>query len=140
MDIANLRAFVAIAESASFSTAAGNLHLTQPAISKRVAALETSYGARLFDRIGRRVSLTEAGQALLPRAQRILAELDDSRRASVQSQRTGRRRAASGHQPPHRPAPLAADPAYLVTRYPGVELDLHFMDSEAACHAVETAI
>ncbi len=51
MDIANLRAFVAIAESASFSTAAENLHLTQPAISKRVAALENSFGARLFDRI-----------------------------------------------------------------------------------------
>jgi DNA-binding transcriptional LysR family regulator len=138
MDIANLRAFVAIAESASFSTAAANLHLTQPAISKRVAALENSFGARLFDRIGRRVSLTEAGQALLPRAQRILAELDDSRRAlsNLSGQVGGVLRLGTSHHIGlHRLPPTLRT---FVTRYPDVELDLRFMDSEAACHAVET--
>jgi DNA-binding transcriptional LysR family regulator len=61
MDIAALKAFVAVAETGSFSSAAERLFLTQPAISKRVAALEQELQMRLFDRISRQVSLTEAG-------------------------------------------------------------------------------
>ena len=81
MDIAALKAFIAVADSGSFSLAAEQLFLTQPAISKRVSALENELEARLFDRIGRSVSLTEAGQALLPRARNILLNLEDSVRA-----------------------------------------------------------
>ena len=55
MDTPSLQAFVAVAETASFSLAAEQLHLTQPAVSKRIAQLEQLHGARLFDRIGRRV-------------------------------------------------------------------------------------
>ena len=138
MDTANLRAFVEIAETRSFSVAAARLHLTQPAMSKRIAALEQSFGARLFDRIGRRVNLTEAGHALLPRARRILAELDDSRRAlSNLSGHVGGtlRLGTSHHIGLHRLPPGLRS---FVSQYPDVELDLHFMDSEAACHAVET--
>ncbi|MGB5065240.1 MAG: LysR family transcriptional regulator, partial [Candidatus Competibacter sp.] len=81
MDIAGLQAFVTIADSGSFSLAAGRLHLTQPAVSKRLAALEAELDTRLFDRLGRAVRLTEAGGMLLPRALRILAEVDDTGRA-----------------------------------------------------------
>ena len=81
MDIAGLRAFIIIAEGGSFSLAAEHLHLTQPAVSKRIAALEAELNVRLFDRLNRTVRLTEAGVLLLPRARRILAEIDDSRRA-----------------------------------------------------------
>ncbi|MFZ1833860.1 MAG: LysR family transcriptional regulator, partial [Pseudomonadales bacterium] len=56
MDTQLLAAFIAVAGAASFSQAAEQLHLTQPAISKRIAQLEQLLGARLFDRIGRRVS------------------------------------------------------------------------------------
>lgn len=66
MDLANLNAFIAVAETRSFSLAAERLHLTQPAVSKRIAALEAQLDVRLFDRLGRDVSLTEAGRALLP--------------------------------------------------------------------------
>ncbi|MFP5507510.1 MAG: LysR family transcriptional regulator [Gammaproteobacteria bacterium] len=138
MDIANLRAFVAVAETRSFSAAAAQLHLTQPAVSKRIAALEESFDARLFDRIGRTVDLTEAGRALLPRARRILAELDDSHRALADLSGTVAgtlRLGTSHHIGLHRlPPTLRA----FAARYPEVTLDLHFMDSEAACHAVET--
>jgi DNA-binding transcriptional LysR family regulator len=68
VDFANLNAFIAIAEYGSFSGAGERLHLTQPAISKRIASLEQQLNVRLFDRLGREVSLTEAGRALLPRA------------------------------------------------------------------------
>ena len=81
MDLANLNAFIAIAEAGSFSEAAERLHLTQPAVSKRIAGLEQQLDTRLFDRLGREVSLTEAGRALLPRAYQILNVLDDTRRA-----------------------------------------------------------
>ena len=50
MDLANLNAFIAIAETGSFSEAGERLHLTQPAVSKRIAGLEQQLGVRLFDR------------------------------------------------------------------------------------------
>ena len=52
MDLANLNAFIAIAETGSFSGAGERLHLTQPAISKRIAGLEQQLNVRLFDRLG----------------------------------------------------------------------------------------
>ena len=81
MDTHALLAFIAVAETGSFSLAAERLNLTQPAVSKRVAALERHLGARLFDRIGRRVDTTEAGQALLPRAGKILREIAETERS-----------------------------------------------------------
>jgi DNA-binding transcriptional LysR family regulator len=80
MDIAALQAFLAVAETGSFSRAAERIFLTQPAVSKRIAALEANLDARLFDRIGRTVQLTPAGQALLARTRAILRELDDVKR------------------------------------------------------------
>ena len=75
MDTQNLQAFLLVAETGSFSQAAEKLHLTQPAVSKRVALLEEQLQAHLFDRIGRNIGLTEAGQALLPHAKRVQQEL-----------------------------------------------------------------
>lgn len=136
MDFANLQAFIAVAEAASFSGAAERLHLTQPAVSKRVAALEEELGGRLFDRIGRRVGLTEAGRALLPRARTILEAVEDSRRAV--SNLSGRVAgplsfATSHHIGLHRLPPALRE---YIHRYPEVELDIHFMDSETAIQAV----
>ena len=71
---------MAIHETGSLQDASRVLHLTQPAISKRIALLESNLNCQLFDRIGRQITLTEAGQALLPRAQRILFEMEDMRR------------------------------------------------------------
>ncbi len=64
MEWNELRAFIAVADHASFSRAAEQLHLTQPAITKRIQALEASVGVSLFDRVGKRVYLTEAGTLL----------------------------------------------------------------------------
>ena len=71
MDIPNLKAFVAVAEYKSFSLAAESLFMTQPAISKRVASLESELGVSLFDRLGRQVQLTEAGTTFLQSSRRI---------------------------------------------------------------------
>ncbi|HEX4872497.1 MAG TPA: LysR family transcriptional regulator [Nevskiaceae bacterium] len=136
MDLQLLTAFVRVADSASFSRAAEALHLSQPAVSKRVAALEQAIGQPLFDRIGRRIGLTDAGRALLPHARRVLEELEDGRRALSQigQQVAGRLSIGTSHHIGlHRLPPVLR--AYT-QRYPEVDLDLHFMDSEVACEAV----
>lgn len=137
MEVAELQAFISVADSGSFSLAAQRMHLTQPAVSKRIAALEARLDTRLFDRIGRRTLLTEAGRALLPRARRILMEMEDSRRAIVNLSGaiTGRLSVGTSHH-----IGLHRLPAVLrryTAHYPDVELDLRFLDSEAACAAVE---
>lgn len=76
MDIANLNAFIAVAQSRSFSRSAENLQITQPAVSKRISALEASLSSQLFDRVGRSVHLTEVGNAVLPSALKIQSEVD----------------------------------------------------------------
>jgi len=65
MDTQDLTAFIAVAETAGFSAAAKRLLITQPAVSKRIANLEDDTNTRLFDRIGRRTQLTEAGKLLI---------------------------------------------------------------------------
>jgi DNA-binding transcriptional LysR family regulator len=137
MDIAALRAFITVAEAGSFSLAAERLFLTQPAVSKRIAGLESELDTRLFDRIGRTVTLTESGRALLPRAQCILVELEDSARAiaNLSGKIHGTLRFGTSHHIGlHRLPPALKQ---FTQRNPQVRLDIRFMDSEAACQAVE---
>lgn len=136
MDITALQAFIAVAEIGSFSQASERLYLTQPAISKRIAQLESELDTRLFDRIGRTISLTESGKALLPRARHILLELEDSRRAisNLSGKIAGRLGVGTSHHIGlHRLPPVLRR---YTAAYQEVELDLHFMDSEEACRAV----
>src|SRR5690606_25507512 len=116
----------------SFSAAAARLHLTQPAVSKRIAHLEQSLEVRLFDRLGRQVLLTEAGRLLLPRARQMLAEADAARRALQDlGQDVGGRLslATSHHIGLHRLPPLLRRFAAL---HPRAALDIRFVDSERA--------
>lgn len=76
MDIRQLRAFTAIAETGTFTAAAERVHVTQAAISMQIRQLERETGVRLFVRAPRRVLLTEAGEKLLERARVILREHD----------------------------------------------------------------
>ena len=136
MDTQALTAFLAVAESGSFSTAAERLFLTQPAVSKRIAQLEQQLGTRLFDRVGRRIRLTEAGEALLPRARQVLLDLEDMSRAI--SNLTGTvsgtlRIGTSHHIGLHRLPPVLRR---FSREYPDVKLDIHFIDSEEAWEAV----
>ena len=73
MDTRQLAAFCAVVERRSFSQAAERLHVTQPAVSLQVRALERRLGTQLFDRSGRQVEPTEAGWRLYRGAQRLLA-------------------------------------------------------------------
>jgi DNA-binding transcriptional LysR family regulator len=81
MDERRLAVFAAVARYLSFSEAARSLHLSQPAVSQQVSALEGELGAKLFERSTRRVRLTAAGSALLARSDALLRDYADVRRA-----------------------------------------------------------
>ena len=137
MELSNLNAFVAVAEKLSFSAAAESLYLTQPAISKRIASLESELNAKLFDRIGRRIKITPAGEALLPTARRIIRDLKESTQiiSALSGQISGRLSIGTSHHVGlHRLPPVLKQ---FTQAHPEVELDLRFMDSEQACFAVE---
>jgi DNA-binding transcriptional LysR family regulator len=136
MDTQSLQAFLEVAETSSFSKAGERLHLSQPAISKRIALLEEQLGAALFDRVGRQVALTDAGRTLLPYARRALQDMEDGRRAlSHLSGKVGGRLSigTSHHIGLHRLPPVLRA---FTEKFPDVDLDIHFMDSEDACEAV----
>src|SRR5258706_3118031 len=79
MELHQLRYFCAVAETGSFSRAAEQTHVSQPSLSQQILKLEDELGARLFDRLGRSVRLTELGKTFLPRARAVLRELEAAR-------------------------------------------------------------
>ncbi|MCA9823535.1 MAG: LysR family transcriptional regulator, partial [Dehalococcoidia bacterium] len=77
MELAQLEAFLQVAHHRSFSRAAEALFLTQPSVTARIQSLERELGERLFERSGRSVSLTDAGIAFIPHAQRALTAVQE---------------------------------------------------------------
>jgi len=141
MEYNELKTFITVAKLNSFSVAAEKLFLSQPAISKRIASLETKLGTKLFDRIGHQLALTEAGEALLPRAQSVVAELEDIKRGignlsgnmlsgSIEGKLT---LGASHHVGLRRLPPILKS---YSKKFPKVDLDINFMDSEQAHDAI----
>jgi len=78
MDFDHLTTFLEIAKSGSFSRAGQKLYRSQPAVSAQIRQLEQEYGEKLFDRVGKSVRLTSAGEALLDYAGRLLKLKDES--------------------------------------------------------------
>ena len=137
MDLSAYRAFLAVAEYGTFSKAAEALFITQPAVSKRIALLEQQLGSQLFDRIGKRVMLNEAGRAVLPIAERIFQDLKESQRVidNLSGHISGALSLVTSHHIGLRRLPDSLK--HYVESYPDVRLDLAFMDSENACEAIE---
>ncbi len=132
MDIQNIRAFLMVAETGSFSRAAEKLFITQPAISKRISTLEFSLDCQLFDRLGKNIQLTQAGKAIIPSYQRIIAEINETRRiiSTLRTQVSGQLKFGTSHHIGlHRLPPVLRR---YTSQYPDVELDIQFMDSEQA--------
>lgn len=92
MNLVRLRYFLAIVDEGSFTRAAERVSVAQPAISQQIAKLETEVGERLFHRRSRSVTLTQAGQALLPHARAIFTHVDHARQdiAAITGLVTGR--------------------------------------------------
>ena len=79
MELRHLRYFVSVAEAASVSKAALQVHVSPPALSRQIRDLESELGVRLFDRLGRRIQLTTAGEDLLGRSRDLLAQTESLR-------------------------------------------------------------
>ncbi len=136
MQISQITAFLAVAELQSFSLAAERLHITQPAVSKRIRQLEDAMKTTLFDRIGKKSILTPNGLALMPHAEQILLEIKTYKAGLEREhdQPSGILSLATSHHVGlHRLPQVLRD---FKIEYPQVDLDLHFMDSEDACIAV----
>src|SRR5438445_12497727 len=99
MELHQLRYFCAVAETGSFSRAAEQSHVAQPSLSQQIIKLEEELGARLFDRLGRSVRLTELGKILLPRARAVRRELGAARGDVVGRKAFGGRPVTVGVRP-----------------------------------------
>lgn len=136
MDQQSLRIFLAVADSESFTRAAEQLYLTQPAISKRIAGLESQLNSRLFDRIGHNIQLTASGKLLKQHAQKLLQDMAFARQQlrNLSGEAAGPLQIATGHHIGlHR---LPSVWTSISQNYPDIELQIHFMDSEQAYEQV----
>jgi len=126
MELHQLRYFVAVAEAGSFSRGAKRCGITQPSLSQQILKLEAELDQRLFDRLGRTVQMTPSGRILLPRAQRILAEVNEASTAVQQDVVSGRGSLTVGAIPTIAPFLLPKPLNELRKRYP--EADLHICE------------
>jgi DNA-binding transcriptional LysR family regulator len=136
LDLRLLRAFVTVAELRGFSAAATVLHITQPALSRRIAELESVLGLRLFDRTSRRVELTQSGQDLLARCRELLTggeTLGERARALAEGKAGVLRVGCAPMTMENVVAPLIAP---YRKRCPGVDLQLYEQGGERAQEAV----
>ena len=124
MNLRHLRAFATIVDVGGVARAALRLHLSQPALSRQIHALEADLGVPLFDRVGRRVQLTSQGEDLLRRSRRLLAEADSlgERARELKSGETGILRVAATPQVIENL--LAPFLIHYRRRHPGVEVHL----------------
>ena len=79
MNLEQLQSFVEVARIGHFTRAAAHLHLAQPSLSRQISTLESDLGTALFHRARGNITLTDAGESLLPLAKRMLADADTVR-------------------------------------------------------------
>lgn len=125
MQLHQLAYFVAVADTRHFTRAAEQVRVAQPSLSQQIRALERDVGAELFHRIRGNLSLTEAGETLLPFARRILADTESAYQAVRELDELGRGRVRLGATPSLCTGLLPAMLAGFRTAYPGIELTLH---------------
>ena len=124
MELRQLRSVEAVARHRHFTRAAEELHLAQSALSHQIRQLERELGAPLFERTSRRVTPTEAGQAIAARARRILAEVADARQEIDELRGVLRGRVWIGPLLPAGEIDVPALLARFSQAHPGVEVGL----------------
>jgi LysR family transcriptional regulator, hydrogen peroxide-inducible genes activator len=124
MELHQLRYFCAIVDSGSFSRAARQSHVSQPSLSQQIRKLEDELGARLFDRLGRSVRLTEIGQTFLPRARAVLRELEAARGDLAQQENSMRGTIAVGVIPTVAPYLLPPHLTKFSRKFPEAKISI----------------
>src|SRR5687768_15388122 len=137
MEFHQLRYFVAVAERLHFTQAAQDLAVAQPSVSKQIRKLEGELGAPLFQRARGEIALTQAGEALLPWAKRVLADVDGARHEVRDLAGLGRGRLSVGATPSLTTVVLPDVLARFHAEYPGVDLVLHEAGSRVLLERLE---
>jgi DNA-binding transcriptional LysR family regulator len=130
MNLNHLAVFHAVAQAGSMTRGAERLDISQPAVSKQVRELERALGVRLFDRIGRRVYLSQAGEVLADYARRLFALADEAQTAMADVRAGGRGRLAIGASQTIGTYLLPGVLAEFRRRHPGVELLVRIENTE----------
>ncbi|MYX30175.1 LysR family transcriptional regulator [Streptomyces sp. SID8381] len=130
MQFQQLQYFVAVAETRHFTRAAELVHVAQPSLSQQIKALERELGADLFLRARGNITLTDAGEALLPLARRILADADTARHEVLELAQLRRGRVRLGATPSVCTGLLPDVLRAFHDRYPGV----HLLVEESGSH------
>ncbi|WP_322032119.1 LysR family transcriptional regulator [Paraburkholderia sp. J76] len=140
LDLAELETFVAVAEAGSFSAAAQQLCVTQPAVTGRVRRLETTLGTTLLHRTTRRVETTEHGARLLDEANHALRGLRAVVAGFQEEARLARQRVAVAATPMLAALAMPAVIQRYSQRYPDVQIDLLDMQYRNALEAIDTGV
>lgn len=125
MELSHLRYFEAVARLGNVTRAAAEQHIAQPSLSKAIRGLEAELGVQLFDRVGRRVALTDAGQTLLVYARRVLQEVAAARSALQARADLNLGHVSLGAPPTVGTHLLPQALAEFNHRYGGIQLELH---------------
>jgi DNA-binding transcriptional LysR family regulator len=137
IELRHLTYFVTVAQKLNFSRAAEALHVAQPAISQQIKALEDELGVQLFDRMGKRVALTRAGEVLLPQAYQILAAVERAANEVRELGQLVRGSASLGAPPTVSTHLLPARLTQFRTLYPGLEVSLREAGTESLLAGIE---
>jgi DNA-binding transcriptional LysR family regulator len=124
MELRQLKYFVAVAEELHFRRAAERLYVAQPAVSEQIRKLEAELGVRLFDRTNRRVTITEAGAALLEEGRRVLVQADAAQLAARNARERAGARLRIGYLPDSLPASVPRALQHLTGATPRVEISM----------------
>ena len=122
MEMHQLRYVVAVSRAGNFSRAAAQCHVSQPSLSQQILKLEEELGERLFERTKREAKLTPHGEAFLPRAIKILEEVDAAKREASDAHSLLRGRLIVGVLPTIAPYLLPEALAEFAQKFPGVEI------------------
>jgi DNA-binding transcriptional LysR family regulator len=136
MDLRQLRYLVALAEERHFTRAAAREHIAQPALSQQIRRLEDELGAALVERTTRQVKITDAGDLLVARARRIMAEVEAAHAEleALQGMHAGQVRVGTMHT--MGPIDVSLVLAIFHERHPGVELTVREEPSEALAEMI----
>ncbi|QIK61807.1 LysR family transcriptional regulator [Leucobacter viscericola] len=124
MNLEQLRSFSEVASIGHFTRAAEQLHLAQPSLSRQIATLEADLGVELFHRARGNITLTSAGERLLPLARRILADADTARGEMAELAGLRRGRIRLGATPTLCTSLVADVLAEFRVRYPGIDIEI----------------
>jgi DNA-binding transcriptional LysR family regulator len=140
MELRHLRYFEAVARHSHVTRAAEELHIAQPALSKQISQLEQELDVALFDRVGRNVRLTEAGESLLPHVRAVLAQVEAARVEMAERVGLRRGRTTVGTPPTVGTQLLPRALAAFNKLYPGIEFRLHEAGVQTLLELLESGL